>query len=277
MSHLSRAEVVILKPLSILYVCAALFFLFNRSWLVAVWMIVASFVIGVIGASLHPSKTTAELSRGTITPDWAAPSPVLSHSESFELAKLICWLVTIGGITGIVLSRHYGYNWLASVGIGAAASVLMAIGCILVVLVKRRPSVEEHTPHTPPERPRILLAIARETGHFAAGLTELLRSWGYASVAASGIAEVKKQLQTSTYDLLVLDLCDSDFDLPPNDLLRLHPRILFLVCEDLHIRRVPPGSLALVGKPVDVQDLFRKLREMLPAGKTALSGAANSS
>src|SRR5947209_6414874 len=87
MSCISRIEVLILKPLSILHLCVALFCLFNRAWVIAGWMILAWFIIGAIGASLHPEKTALELSRGTIDQDWAA-SAMLSHSELFELSKM---------------------------------------------------------------------------------------------------------------------------------------------------------------------------------------------
>ena len=125
------------------------------------------------------------------------------------------------------------------------------------------------------EKPRILLATAQDTGDLAAGLCELMRDWGYSPTAVSGIRELRQQLRTATYDLLILDLCDIDYDLPPDELLTLHPLILFLCCdEDMHKRRIPPGYLAVAAKPVDVTELSRKLREMLQ-GEESLSEAAN--
>lgn len=206
-------------------------------------------------------------------------APAVEGSDSPVQRLIIFWLTVIlgilaaAGIAALVRFRFPRFGLLLFLFISAYwlytawryAAIRNRHGNFLRILSRPQGG----------ERPQILLATAQDTGDLAAGLCELMQGWGYSPTAVSGIGEIKRQLRIASYDLLIVDLCDPDYNLPPDELLRLHPLILFLCCEeDMHRRLIPPGYLAVAAKPVDVTELSRKLREMLQ-GEESLSEAAN--
>lgn len=184
------------------------------------------------------------------------------------------------------VGRHYVEGYLASNGVAyadhwyaedamrvfemALVSGILGFPFLTMFLTRRTlESAEEENiraaeEETLKQKPKILLSISQGAEDLAPTLALLLQRDGYSPVAVSGISQVKKQLRTARYDLVILDLCDSDFDLRPDELLGLHPLILFLVCdEDMHQGRVPCGYLAVVKTPVEPGEFSRKVREML--------------
>jgi len=266
MSHISRLEGLALKPLSVLHLCAALFYLFNRAWWVAAWMILACLIIGAIGASLHPSKSASELAQGTLQRDWSSDGPILSHVETFAISKTMFTMAGVCGVTGLVTGAHYGYTWLAFIGIGFAAWAATILICVLVVAVAGhlRKSDLKQNQMTPHSKPKILLSVSQQAEGLATGLVELLQHWGYSPTAASSIDEAMEQLRTVNYDLAIFDLCDSAVEIVPNDLRELHPKILFLTCgHETHNLLLPTGHRDVIEKPIAPLVLMRKLGEML--------------
>src|SRR5579859_1117844 len=131
MSHLRKVEIFFVKPLSILFLIAAILYLFKMSWLVGTWMAFSWFVVGAAGASLHPRLTAAQLAHGTLK---SASSEVaegeLSREDSFRLARASFNLLAVCGISGLILGRHYGFGWIAAFGIGIAV-YLAALGILV--------------------------------------------------------------------------------------------------------------------------------------------------
>lgn len=171
-------------------------------------------------------------------------------------------------LDGVVLTEHW-YMWLFE--------VLLVVGAIAVpafTVVLTRMARDSHAEYygkywLPTEqkksskKPKILLS-AREADGLIPTLTRVFENWGYSTTSISSLPQVVEQLKTVEYDLVILDLCDSDVELSPGQLLKLHNRILFLTCDhETHALLLPSGYTAVVEKPIDLEKLSSKLREML--------------
>jgi hypothetical protein len=131
MSHVAHVEAFFLKPLSILFLLVAVFFLFKTSWLVGGWMALGWFVIGSAGASLHPNLTARQLAQGTLNA-LASEIPVreLPHDDSFRMAKAFFKVTVVTALSGLIVSRHYDFGWWAAIGVAVAAwggSMMLAV------------------------------------------------------------------------------------------------------------------------------------------------------
>jgi len=155
---------------------------------------------------------------------------------------------------------------MASAGIGFGTWVTVCGGGVLVMVGGRKTPPGRTSPESSSYQqiaihPKILLLVSNPAADFSRGIADILQNWGYSVTPVSGAREAKRQLQTVSYDLAIFDLCDSEFGVRTDDLLKLHNRILFFVWDD-----VPsdlPLSSPTVAKPVSLEELSRKLREML--------------
>ncbi|MGH8092291.1 MAG: hypothetical protein ACREIF_02295 [Chthoniobacterales bacterium] len=134
--RVARLERFFLTPLVFVFPLLAVFYLFQRAWLLAAFMVFASFCIGLLGQSLHRDKTYEELKRGGLTSEEniLPPSREISHSESLSLARSMLFASWICAIAVGILLSHYGYPWFTSIGGAIATGVFLPILLSLLVL-----------------------------------------------------------------------------------------------------------------------------------------------
>src|SRR5438128_1419531 len=87
--RVTRLELFILKPLSIICLILTIAYFIQAAWLIGGILFVAWFLIGSVGASLHKGKRFAELARGTLPKPGEAVEPVgeVSDGELFQLSQ----------------------------------------------------------------------------------------------------------------------------------------------------------------------------------------------
>jgi hypothetical protein len=134
--RVARLERFFLTPLVFVLPALALFYLFQRAWLIGVFMVVASFCIGLIGQSLHKDKSYEELKRGGLTSEENVlpPSREISHDESLSLARPMLFASWICAIALGILLSHHGCPWFASIGSAVAAGIFLPVLLSLLVL-----------------------------------------------------------------------------------------------------------------------------------------------
>ena len=134
--RIARLERFFLTPLVFVFPVFALFYLFQRAWLIGVFMVFASFCIGLIGQSLHKDKSYEELKRGGLTSEENVlpPSRKISHSESLSLARPMLFASWVCAIALGFLLSHHGYPWFTSIGSAVAAGIFLPILLSLLVL-----------------------------------------------------------------------------------------------------------------------------------------------
>lgn len=79
--EVKRFEIVVLRPLQVLFVVAALTVLFKGMWLLLTACIFGLFYLGIIGAKLHPSQSARDLAQGPLEGPAAAIESALVRPE----------------------------------------------------------------------------------------------------------------------------------------------------------------------------------------------------
>ncbi len=115
----------VLKPLWLLFLCAAVYFLVQKDWLIGVLMLIANLFLGMIAASLHKEKTFSELAGGYPTENDFHSADYLSDNV-VNRAITIAYLKTCILIFAVllILGFHYGLKWYYSFGIAVLVSWL---------------------------------------------------------------------------------------------------------------------------------------------------------
>lgn len=234
-------------------------------------MILGWLAVGHAGASLHPSLSVRQLSEGTLySKDLQRSSDGPSSEESFLLAKSCLPIGLVVVISSVAISRHYELNWWWSAGIGIAtwvgfALLLGAVTLISAIVVgsNSKREAQQKAPERQQIGPyRILLCVTREDA--AISFRTVLEHWGYRVTEVSNLPNLMLELKRSTFDLLILDLCDSDIELNIHDLMELPYSILVIGC-DRHVHGIllPSGFNNFMPKPVEIEAFMNKVREML--------------
>ncbi len=121
----------VLKPLWLLYIVLFLRYFINAEWIVGGFLVVMWFLISVIGQSLHPNMTAAEMAKGT-TPSKKEidndPNPnELNDIEAILISKASFRVAGLIGITAIVLSWSHGMRWYYSALVGGGVWLLSMV------------------------------------------------------------------------------------------------------------------------------------------------------
>ncbi|HKI11754.1 MAG TPA: hypothetical protein VKA02_06540 [Candidatus Acidoferrum sp.] len=137
---LKRFELLILRPLDLCLVIAAVVSLFHKDWWFGSFLLFVGFFVGTVGQGLahHRQQNARELRRGLPTPSEVfqdAPEGRLPEeiapSESYEMAiaglKTTCVLALVTVVTLV----HLDYRWYTT----AVASGLVVVGFPVFSLV----------------------------------------------------------------------------------------------------------------------------------------------
>jgi CheY-like chemotaxis protein len=109
---------------------------------------------------------------------------------------------------------------------------------------------------------KILLCVTGEGT--AQGFTILLEKWGYRVETAVNLSALLKKLEQSDFDLVIVDVCDSEIELNIDGLLKLPYRFLVVGCDrNLHGQQIPSGFNNFLHKPVEVGAFKQKIEELM--------------
>ncbi len=109
-----RFEIVVLRPVQVVFVAFALFFLIERAWLLLAACAAGLFYLGVVGSKLHPLQSASDLAQGPLQGTAAAAE---SESLPYELKQTLvghaCTRIgiLIGATTGVVLWASLEWRW----------------------------------------------------------------------------------------------------------------------------------------------------------------------
>jgi hypothetical protein len=139
-STLDRAEVIVLRPLVLTYLLLAIAMALSAAWIVAGICVVAFFFNGVIGASLHRSRTFSELAEGTFHRMEKGPRAELSHVESHQVSSTILRATFFVAAVVAALMLHYSFRWYFAIPIALVSWWLFMVASIFLVAFRRKGS-----------------------------------------------------------------------------------------------------------------------------------------
>jgi hypothetical protein len=127
-----RFEVLILRPLDVCLIIAAVISLFHKEWIFGLFLLIVGFLIGAIGQGLphHRHETAKELAHEGPAPSEVfrdapdgQPSERLDPDEGHAMASASIKTSVILASVIAVTFTHFDYKWYTT----AAASILVAI------------------------------------------------------------------------------------------------------------------------------------------------------
>jgi hypothetical protein len=107
-------EIVILRPLQIVFLVSAAVFLLKGMWLWLAGCAVAVLYLGIVGSKLHPFQSASDLSKGPLEgPAARIESELIPPEVKQILIGHACTRVGIllGFITGVVSWAALGWRW----------------------------------------------------------------------------------------------------------------------------------------------------------------------
>ncbi len=130
--RLARFDWVILKPLWVSFVALSCIYCFRQEWLVGLAMIGLLFLIGVVGASLHRTRSAGELAGGypRLQDGWTPDHEGSPGPDSAFMVRASCSLGAVMGTTIAILLWHHGIRllWAAIIGgLGAWLSMFLIV------------------------------------------------------------------------------------------------------------------------------------------------------
>jgi len=109
-----RFEIVILRPLQILFLVSAIVFLFKGMWLWLVGCALSLLYLGIVGSKLHPLQSASDLAKGSLKGSAARIESELLPTEVKQmLVGHACTRVGIlvGFTTGLLSWAALGWRW----------------------------------------------------------------------------------------------------------------------------------------------------------------------
>jgi hypothetical protein len=109
-----RFEILVLRPLQVLFLVGAITSLVKFTWLWLVGCTVALFYLGIVGSGLHPLQSTTGLAEGPLGgPHADIESQLLSSDARRVLASHACTKVAIliACTMGVVVWAGFGWRW----------------------------------------------------------------------------------------------------------------------------------------------------------------------
>lgn len=131
-SQAKRFEIVILRPLQIVFLISAVAFLFQCMW----WWLGGCFLgllyLGIVGSKLHPLQSATDLAKGPLDgPAAQIESELIPAEPKKMLVGHACTRVGIllGVTTGVVVSLAVGWSWYLALPI--ALVTMLSTGALL--------------------------------------------------------------------------------------------------------------------------------------------------
>ena len=135
----------ILKPLWLLFVILAVFYLYHRDWFSGFCFFLVWFGVGGIGGQLYPEISARELTKGSFPSEGEVANVfkgLLSPRESLLIAKTSLKLSILIGFSSLIVLWHYNLRWyliiILGVLIGYFASFLINIWWVCILFFGRR-------------------------------------------------------------------------------------------------------------------------------------------
>jgi hypothetical protein len=109
-----RFEVVVLRPLQIIFTITAILFLFKGKWWGLSGCVVGLLYLGIVGSKLHPFQSASDLAKGPLNGPAAHLESELPQPEVKQvLIGHACTRIgiLIGVATGVVTWAAFGWRW----------------------------------------------------------------------------------------------------------------------------------------------------------------------
>jgi hypothetical protein len=109
-----RFEIVILRPLQILFLVSAVVFLFNGMWLWFAGCVLGLIYLGIVGSKLHPLQSASDIAKGPLEgPSAFIESESLPPEVKQALVGHACTRVGIlvALTIGMILWAALGWRW----------------------------------------------------------------------------------------------------------------------------------------------------------------------
>lgn len=129
-----RFEILILRPLHILFLVSAVFFLVKGMWWWLAGCAVGIIYLGIVGSKLHPFQSASDLAQGPIEgPTARIESELLPQEVKQMLVGHACTRVGIlvGVTVGVISLAAFGWRWYFALLIGW---IIMLISGVLLKL-----------------------------------------------------------------------------------------------------------------------------------------------
>jgi hypothetical protein len=139
-TKLKLFDVYVLKVLWVFYILLFIRYFYLKAWFLGGFLVFAWFIIGVIGQSLYPEKSSPDLAKGIPFPtkkelEEEAKSD-LSHYDANKIGQATVKLSILIGVTALAIAWYHGIRWYFSFLIGIAAGYLyIPISGIYLMLV----------------------------------------------------------------------------------------------------------------------------------------------
>jgi len=127
-NQLKRFEIIILRPLQIIFLISAVVFLFKSMWWWLAGFVVCVFYLGIVGSKLHPLQSAFDLAQSPIEgPAARNESELLPPEVKQMLVSHACTKVGIlvGIISGLVSWMFLDWHWYFA----------FLVGCFILVIV----------------------------------------------------------------------------------------------------------------------------------------------
>jgi hypothetical protein len=149
---IDRAEVIVLKPLTIAYVTLALAFGISGAWIMVLCAMAALLVNGAIGASLHLNRNFDELADGTLQYMRKGLRAEVSHAESRAIARSLIGAGNIFAFFLFAVLLHIAIPWYIALPTAIISASLLIVACaVLAAYQAIRAKDVGHEPRTQTE------------------------------------------------------------------------------------------------------------------------------
>ncbi len=136
-NQIRRFEMVILRPLQLVLLLAAVFTIFRGRWLWLGGSVLALFYLGIVGSKLRPLQSASELAQGPLEgPAARIEADALPSGMKQMLVGHACTRIgiLIGFATGLILWTTLAWRWYFAVLIAWIA--MMFAGTLLKVVFR---------------------------------------------------------------------------------------------------------------------------------------------
>ena len=113
-AQIKRFEIVVLRPLQIVFLVSAVLFLFKGLWWWLAGCAVGVFYIGIVGSKLHPLQSAADLAQGPIK---GSSARIESETLSVEVKQMLVGHactntgILLGVSGGVISWATFGLSW----------------------------------------------------------------------------------------------------------------------------------------------------------------------
>ncbi len=132
-------ELIILRPLSVVFIALAVVALLKAAWIVGIAMTACWFLVGAIGGTLPHRKreTFSELTQGITLEPHDGPLP---DRDGFALGRAVLTTAAVVGLAASVLAWRSGLRWYWVLACGIAGYFVTGIagGFIPPALARRK-------------------------------------------------------------------------------------------------------------------------------------------